>query len=148
MEENISKYYIPLIEDFYVGFEFEQQVLGLTNTTCLDRGKWNTCIYRGNDIRVIKSFIESENIRVKFLDKTDIESFGFVEKYEYNGDTIKYNSFVKDGYWLQYFNTTLSIKHMNKEDTGKSYFIFIGTIKNKSELKVLLTQLGIDYETK
>lgn len=31
----------------------------------------------------------------------------------------------------------------NKIDANKSYFIFIGIIKNKSELKVLIKQLGI-----
>lgn len=140
-----NKYYTPTIEEFHVGFEcewrrFEEDWHG---------GKINS------SIELYDAAIEYEagenqtyEYRVKYLDKEDIESLGWEnvedrgmsENYGYSFQKpIQYLSGGTAHYRLRYW----FINHRVRiEPLGGS--IFDGTIKNKSELKVLLKQLGIE----
>ncbi len=73
--------------------------------------------------------------RVKFLNKEDIEDLGFVKKFDHyvlRNILLRHN--IEDNYvYIEVIHTD-SIMH---------FFIFQGTIKNKSELKRIMYQLGI-----
>lgn len=128
-----DKYYTPTIEEFRVGFEYESQDLCL-NETCWVKEK-----YQGEELRTyLTDELERKEIRVKQLDKEDIESLGFT--------FIKENIFKKETeihkYELLFYNNQLTTINVNnvKETMGGYFF---GTIKNKSELQIILKQLTI-----
>ena len=145
----MDKYYIPSIEEFYTGFEYEEEVIIYTDKGWFTHKGlgWEKRIFDSTDYmenyylseRVKRGLVNKYNptIRVKYLDKEDIESLGF----KHDTNTEKYLSFNKDNLWLQLttvFETTkLAIK-------DNETFLFIGIIKNKSELIKLLKQLGIN----
>lgn len=66
-----EKYYTPELEEFHVGFEYEVQ--------SIENAHWGKVICSSgfgafdDDI----NDLEEERIRVKYLDKADIESLGF-----------------------------------------------------------------------
>ncbi len=67
MENN--KYYIPKIEEFHIGFEYECK---------LNDSSWVKNIYNKlSEINFEEFSISQNNIRVKYLDSDDIESFNF-----------------------------------------------------------------------
>ena len=122
----MDKYYIPEIEEFHKGFEYELQC---------DEKHWlyNNTPY---DFDLISNCIVDNRCRVKHLDKADIESLEF---------TVADN----DPYWYDYKNDRF---YMYKESSTDKYWNindnesdigFRGVIKNKSELKRLLKQLNI-----
>lgn len=157
-------YYIPSIKEFYIGFEYEQIGTG---------GKYISVIYEGQVLRKnyyydeyesIEDLIEDGEIRVKHLDKDDIESLGFI----YKKSTDLYASIKKihlsDEFYLKkdidltyelllYYNgdnTNIDICLFsqelcnNGEYSGDEYMYQISlNIKNKSELKIVLQQLNI-----
>jgi hypothetical protein len=129
-----SKYYIPDISEFYVGFECE-----VYNKYSEE---WYIFLFNQvfEDTSVAYNFTEGK-YRVKYLDKSDIESLGFKQ------------ISTKDGFdTYLYEETTLGIYQKNSntyyiENPGG--VIFLGVIKNKSELIKLLKQLNIvDEEEK
>jgi len=84
----MDKYYIPKIEEFHIGFEYEEQV---------DRDEWiNITIAEVCELEFIADDLEHNqglSIRVKYLDQVDLESLGFEYisgeyRKEYKKDTI------------------------------------------------------------
>ena len=130
-----DKYYTPRIEEFHVGFEYESEVM-------------QSC---GSSVSYIKEIItEDDNIkelyypnewydfpRVKYLDKEDIEDLGF--KLDFNKEDVRFS----------YVNFPFRLNHVPHRDEvciykwGDEEDRFFGTIKNKSELKILLKQLQV-----
>lgn len=72
-EEIKNKYYLPEVEEFYVGFEYE---INHRNRDATDNRTWCKEKFRLSQepVRFIKYLLESEpeNIRVKVLDEEDI----------------------------------------------------------------------------
>lgn len=139
-----SKYYTPKIEELFIGCD---------------------CFYDGKPHKIISSNNLSKEalnrITFKFLDKEDIESFGF--KFDATRSKVDGNfvgSYGNEKYYLDYspynyngsFNPNVHLRIMKIKDFPiTSYqndyqFIYDGIIKNKSELKKLLIQLGIINE--
>lgn len=136
-----EKYYTPEIEEFHVGFEYE----------AFHNKKWffaegedhwvKSKVNFGTDILIISYAVDHDFVRVKKLDREDIESLGFdnyIPPREYD-HTWHYNG-SRDPKIKVWFN--------NKFPTVRMYssypaIQFQGTIKNKSELKKLLKQIGI-----
>ncbi len=139
----MEKYYVPTIEEMHAGFVFEandqqlkdwcQTVFGslLINN---EGGMYTT------DLKRIATWISNGDVRVKFLDREDIEACGWKRYGTEKGllsdrPTFVNNycllSFQEEGGWINIFNTTSDIQ------------IFSGKIKNKSELSRLMKQLGI-----
>jgi len=125
-----DKYYTPEIEEFHVGFEYEYN------------GK---CIFTNDMSIAFMNYLITNNnkqIRVKHLDQEDIESFDWEFKlngYSEDGVTT-FSKFQKgDKFLLLEDNlyTTIWMENLN------SVVYFRGTIKNKSELKRILKQIGI-----
>lgn len=156
METSIDKkFYVPSIEEFHVGFEYEEY----TNYDGVP--KYRSCIYgtEGNswDFKSMAFRLERHDFRVKCLDKEDIESLGWVfdrtqfdilEIFEFNRTTIdsiasKFiltlntkEKFLVIEYKEEYLYTPIA-------EDFTIYKIFTGKIKNKSELKKLMQQLNI-----
>jgi hypothetical protein len=147
-----NKYYEPDISEFYVGFEYEQQEPGLLARST---SEWKKMVFELTESSwKIYRYSNLSTIRVKYLDKEDIESLGF--KFTGNGESYsdELNSwhfdyvFTKKGFFdikLQYINwrandNEYSMVLIKKDDT----FVYRGVIKNKSELIKLLSQLKVD----
>lgn len=136
MNMETCKYYTPSIEEFHVGFEFETRQQEMQADECVYSNEWESTEHSTyHDNLHLQRNINSNYIRVKYLDREDIESFGFIHE----------NSYIyKLGQYRLHFleNEKGNIIHLydNVEDDDT---IFLGIIKNKSELKVLLKQLMI-----
>lgn len=126
-------YYIPFIEEFYIGFEYEYYVMNV----------WQQVAFHPSDFAYTETWLENLDkklLRVKYLDKEDIESLGFNTTAEYD----RYIEFT-DGnkkflYRMEY--KTMYIEDQPSPNTTRT--LFYGIIKNKSELKQLLKQLQIN----
>lgn len=150
-----NKYYTPNIEEFHVGFLFEVYV---------DRfNEWQlTSVHNMYDYQSVFTLglkkdsggnrVDDEWIRVKYLDKSDIESFGFKYITNDNPETVIFSeqdsNYEFDKYTLnkKYYSINLYLKR-----EGHKYNLLYGyndneligfTIKNRSELKKLLQQLN------
>lgn len=139
MESYISKkFYVPDISEFHVGFEYEIKT---------SSGIWiSTAANNLSAIRDIIETFEEKDIRVKYLDKEDIESLGWefekedvrlsILNFKLRNFKLSYDLFEEDKY-----NLILSI---SEHVSTTSQFRFISPIKNKSELKKLMKQLNIE----
>jgi len=138
------KYYTPTIDDFHVGFECEMK-----NSSDPIYFDWEHCTFKddfSNELsedycfEYLRTDLKEENIRVKYLDRDDIESCSF--NTEDNGECYnKTNAF--DIYGLYPWEWDKGIQNQYKIILNGDT-LFLGIIKNKSELKVLLKQLNID----
>lgn len=138
MKEN--KYYTPTIDEFYVGFECERKEVDNWEQYIVTSSTWSS----NSMWKMIRD--KQESFRVKYLDKEDIESVGF-KKYLGHSDICKDqtwqdNIFGKDLQFTLYDNGMLLIEYQDWEEE-EMVILFKGIIKNKSELVVLLKQLGI-----
>lgn len=133
------KYYTPSIEEFHVGFEFQ----GFA-----DNGWEDESIRNWRELcTVIDRYSHTAGFRVKHLDREDIESEGL--EYDNNAEPIPerdYNQMLipkafSKGAWMLYHYEIDNVVWIENYDTDSFYFK--GVIKNKSELKKLLKQLGI-----
>lgn len=134
-----SKYYTPTIEEFHVGFEYELKFMGKQYSYTF---KFNQ--FDSDDL--VDEIVENR-IRIKYLDREDIESLGWKYDKQYPGyPWVLYsketNSDKLDWLGMEYNPTTkyarIFYSYCN-EDTDK----FSGIVKNKSELKRLMQQLNI-----
>lgn len=137
--DEIGKYYTPEIEELHVGFE------GLQVKFDVDRG-WSDFFI--TDVDDLKAFdVAAVASRVKHLDREDIESLGLsydnnAEPYparEYEEMLIP-RAYAKDDWMLYHYEIDDVVWIENYKECS---FFFKGTIKNKSELKRILKQIGI-----
>lgn len=159
-----EKYYTPSIEEFHVGFECEWQCK-------IRKGTWNKQICDQDLVNIAYSTHEhadeeepfSEQFRVKYLDSSDIESFGFKKRLK--DEWIGWKDYALDtisGEIPYFLSATIHIPRMDDcykiylhryldDDTkletrineGESELVFKGKIKNRGELIRLLKQLSI-----
>ena len=149
-----NKYYTPTKEEFYIGFEYELRDLDGSKTTLSNNPNKHVFIYKNvfekktalfEDFNIINIRLSDNKIRVKYLDRSDIEDLGFTIK------TTSYGIYyIKGEYKIEYsWNKKLIISQQNKLLKTESFenegnILFIGDVKNKSELKILLKQLNIN----
>jgi len=139
------KYYTPEIDEFHVGFECEIQSSwgmqkGIYPSILREDTLTGFQLQKIGETETLKKVISG--IRVKYLDKKDIESLGFsyykthpgMEQMEFDKGEyeLTYDPNFKGKQWLR----------INLEGEG-DVTLFSGSIKNKSELKKLLKQLNI-----
>lgn len=142
----MEKYYEPLLEEFHLGFEYELLV---------PNGNYVSLVFGVNEI--IHSELEQFKddltkiahaiTRVKYLDISDIHILGW--KFIYNQNNSDYFKLstgnaikdTKDNWWSFRLEKDLRVFIQQYEHTR-----FLGIIKNKSELKKLMLQLGITNE--
>ena len=189
-----SKYYTPDISEFHVGFEYEvfdskyeYKVEKLSETKLkvlsdpITTTGWFKEAYEidsflyvegSSDIKSnIPSYIENDKVRVKYLDREDIESLGFKEDQEYKSTVDESNSDWHYDHGMKSNNGSLRLIYTNwriygSSETGKidyskyneysvvkivksvidgeQFVAFVGFIKNKSELKQILKMIGYE----
>lgn len=134
----MEKYYIPEIKEFYVGFEYEYF-----------KEVWNevACDLECDPIEELRSNIKENKVRVKYLDKEDIESLEFTITSQY-GNYIEFekeeNNILKTSYKFIYNeNKKLSVEFYNGRKHQSSTPLFWGIVNNKSEFKKLMKMLNI-----
>jgi len=153
----MNKYYVPDITELYVGFKCEMK-----NSSDPIHFDWEHCTFKddfSNELsedycfEYLRTDLKEENIRVKYLDREDIESLGFNDKH-YNNIQSRSSYFkIKENndvyqiavYWHMLKDDRESLIRIYKGKMHNYPYteIFRGEIKNKSELKVLLNQLKI-----
>jgi hypothetical protein len=132
----MSKYYTPEIEEFYVGFEYEYK--------SFQDEKWYKGIVSLVPDKVYSEYTDSlkelngllDRRRVKYLDREDIESLGWNLK----SNKTNHHTYHYGGYAITHsiLNNKIDIYYMDGSE-----FVNGIILKNKSELKKLLKQLGI-----
>lgn len=157
------KTYTPEIEEFHVGFEYEFHgmttggfaIMDFKNNTIEQMSDpdikiWDKCKVSTNpmfkrSLDSIENSIVSGQIRVKYLDQSDIESLGFVctktdkhNPYGLVNEYFKSNSY--GGLTLRHYPDTY---HIGLNDGNE---LFSGKIKNKSELRRVLKMVGYDTQ--
>ena len=149
----MDKYYTPTIEEFHIGFEFEEE---------FNNPNWNKMVRPPKDnyewvklkldtshsISRITSKLKQEKVRVKYLDIEDIESLGWKLSHEQNSQNPKgfYFTYVfrKSGMYLDFYpNRKDKITVHNGGHYEDYNCLFTGQVKNKSELKKLLKMIGV-----
>ncbi len=149
-----SKYYTPELSEFHVGFEFELKIPG--------EHFWRTediSDFEGPQIGnwPFEYALENGCLRVKYLDREDIESCGWQkltdelkkqwnpeEQMIYYYETIDHNLFYLNFYTDEiYTNRGLDFVREKVVVVIDGEGKFSGEIKNKSELKKLMKQIGI-----
>jgi hypothetical protein len=156
----VDKYYIPKLEEFHIGFEYEELCKNFHYHKLMkpeeDVYEWiNIKFDTSKSFSTISSKIKQDKIRVKYLDDNDIESFNF--NFNIVPNCFKDDEPLEDGYSFDVDENNTIILHINDDkltigrqhiysklsDNWYFFPLFNGIIKNKSELKVLLTQLNI-----
>jgi hypothetical protein len=146
----IDKYYTPEISEFHVGFEYELSSNIFPHMPV--RLTWTSQNFIGyEDVSTIESFIEEKFVRVRMLNEDDILDLGW-EKGEQSQfpreNQIVYR--IKDEkaeetcwFTLVFIQETGLIK-VEKRTTGMLDDEWGETlIRNKSELKVFMRQIGL-----
>lgn len=157
--ETEAKYYIPEIEEIIYQLTNVGEIFIVnSDTETLSKIQThpdipNTLVQfiRMNDVEAgkegIKYSINPELYRIKYLDSEDIESLGGVKisDYEYNINGVILQINCSD-------STHITILEIRQEwemtaipsKTAEYYFpLFMGKIKNKSELKKVLQMIGV-----
>jgi len=162
MKDEEHDYYYPVRKEFYIGFECE----------CFYKfpGKWMPITIDEQNFSIQSEdgdydddyiFAEKNEFRVKLLDKEDIESFKWEFKREFTRDKT-YNGLYptkeeyefgdtcsdKDSGWLEHYPESHKIRITTTDEgfnqDGPNYSVkFNGTILNKSELKDIMTKIGL-----
>lgn len=168
----MNKYYTPELEEFHYGFEYEQfedyDVPGKDK-------EWHKFVYgeNGSDNPESLTYVSAlgiklKTLRVKYLDREDIEELGFV----FNETTTQamggpsgsvmafdmlevemprgsrnvlenfYMTYAVPTNWVLIWNVS---KMFNSDDIKHTRFC--GKVKNKSELKRILNQIGVQWKS-
>lgn len=149
---NNEKYYIPTIEEFHVGFEYETNVFyDHPRHPKFKQTEWvSQIVDEIDEFEDLKDSIESGLIRVKYLDKEDIESLGFKWCSSDSRDSIYAVDNIKSFGNVYYYriihcesknNVIIQLMYIEPYLSPKT--VFNGTIKNKSELKKVLIQTKV-----
>ena len=145
-----DKYYKPELDEIYTAPDLFYTGEGLFS----DKILINPFLYRSKEVSFdLRDVLNLNIVLVKYLDKEDIESFGFICT-GYNSDGYKFQNIIDDYLFydidynpedseliIEKFYQSKLIAHKTGEYNSNT--LFHGFIKNKSELKVLLKQLGL-----
>jgi hypothetical protein len=164
MQSNMEtqKYYTPSIEEFHVGFEFEHEIFEMPDNNSNDpNGKWwnkstikciGDCSSRTiapiTELAVVEAIMTTyvrDVVRVKYLDKDDIESLGWKPitlTDEIYGCISCYEIETTDQYFLLGLYKDGKVRISSGMNTPRFLFCHL-PIKNKSELKKLMSQINI-----
>jgi hypothetical protein len=130
-----NKYYVPEISEFHVGFEYEY--LNAKDDWKTTNDFSNEYMYEDSPLYGVIKDLQQNKIRVKYLDKEDIESLGFKMSEEFKSEFVSKNPIRR----ILFYEEGHEISILDNITTGRRCSNLY--IKNKSELKVLLKQLNI-----
>lgn len=148
-----NKYYIPEPREFHIGFEYEM----FEDFDTLPEKSWHKFVYGENGTDNPENLTyplggKMDNIRVKCLDRQDVEELGWEviqEPYRWQFQYKEWNRWKftcdiytsKDPFPIPHPNSgSISIKD-NKD--GDDYCVFYGYIRNKSEFRRIMEHLDI-----
>ncbi len=171
-----KQYYTPKIEEFREGFEFETTTMSSGGLTIMDLSQpekpleiikdpqsiWDKRIFALNpdilwedSVSHILALLRNGQVRVKWLDREDIETFGWA----FSGRTIDnwYDLVESRTMGLSnYSNRSFKIQHDFRTNqgivirgyeydnfSGDSETLYRGICRNKSELEETLKKVGI-----
>lgn len=125
-------HYTPTIEEFHVGFEYEQKPYYYENQAYGDFKP--SILSNAGTIQWIELELKAGNVRVKRLHKDDIVSLRWVfQKLEDNG--VMRFTFYDRGINLElYYDTGTKLTRIKLDHSDYGQIYFEGMIKNKSEL--------------
>lgn len=145
-----SSYYTPDISEFYVGFEYVHHMKPQPENNY--DGVYNTRVFNTTHLALVynrivaKEGLSIDEILIKYLDKQDIESLGFIDLgsmwfFKQDCLTVNGENFLncKIRMWT---NNQLDI-YADYKDNDELQLIFRGVIKNKSELVKVLKMIGV-----
>lgn len=138
MEEKHT-YYTPTIEEFHVGFQYEEDFMS-------GDGDWRKVTFevKDDDLWHIPGKLEEGWIRVRHLCHEDIVGLGFneiVPNHQWAGNLFGVT------YVLTKSEETFQIikgAGINAIIKGEYLVLFLGTIRNSSELKRIMKMVGIE----
>ncbi len=152
-QKSNGDYYTPEMEEFRPGFEFEVRYAGAPPSI----PEWikgelkylNTVGFTSQQYDdkggVTKQWVEPDCVRVKYLNKEDVESLGWKPLSGFDDQ-----GFERDNYFLTFRERfiTLQVRDITRYMDGvlcdtSNAVLYQGLIKNKSELKKLMQQLNI-----
>ena len=140
----MSKYYTPEIEEFHVGFEYE--ILEMGSKTKYHPATLNDCDDLTGDYDGLTLLYEIASkrhlVRVKHLDREDIESLGF-KRDLMRGNNVFSKSHPKNKSIITTLRTYFEMDKGRVTLSSNARMFIDVDLKNKSELKRLLKQLGI-----
>ena len=154
----MAKYYTPDISEFHVGFEYERMNGYDWECSEIILSDFSGMYCNRNEENEFDEIaLHLREVRVKYLDVKDIESFGFTHTTSLNGyqENFRieklfrrlnedYDSTMWVNVYLQYapdIHRVAISGDISDGTMGEKFFE--GIIKNKSELKRLLIQLNI-----
>lgn len=143
-----SKYYRPRIEEFRIGFEFE----GLIKTLSWGEepeASWLPITLGGNappdklfSGQLLQDFTKVRDnlkfFRVKCIDREDIESFGAFVDTDRAFKRYQMSFIIPEKCSIDFFPETNNFRIGDREG-----YLFRGSLRNKSELKEILIQIGV-----
>lgn len=145
-----NKYYTPKIEEFHVGFDYET-LFKLVDGDYWKQDRFN---YHSPSILQLKDSIKEGLVRVKYLDKEDIESleFEFKETNKMRNWYIKEQIYERLPGGSSYTFWSMTVEHdpdmkivkITANIDGTTEVFFEGLIKNKSELVRILKMIGVE----
>jgi hypothetical protein len=140
-----GKYYTPEIEDFVIGFEFEQQKYSrevewyprIVESYFFATPSYGPGECGEAEISEVWDALQRGYIRAKHIDNPDVMSLGWLvdEELEPIGYVIKSENKT---FILRGFEGATLIQILSDQRQ-----IFFGSLKNKSDLKRLMVQLAI-----
>ena len=134
MESHLNpKYYVPEINEFHIGFEYEYEDINESGSTT----SWYKTVIKENECYIIDQHLKYSddlNLRVKYLSREDIESLGW----KFNTDL-----YIRNNLTLQVHKDSITIKYYDNFNNDSRTLVEQINIKNKSEFITLLKQLRI-----
>jgi len=148
--KNMDKYYTPELEEFHVGFEYEslEKIRDASGRTSWNKWTLKNAPSRLAGIHNIYFEGKEDKLRVKHLDREDIESLGAIKGDDvHGGKHPSYDSFIlrrqeKQDNFILLFNYTDNWLTVYTEGNTED-IRFYGTIKNKSVLTQVLKMIGV-----
>jgi hypothetical protein len=142
-------YYTPTLDEFHCGFECE----------IFENDEWHRCTlgYRKSKIAQLRGMLQASvgsfgqtitidsdtlmtNLRVRFLSKRDLQSLGFI----LSGTSQCITTFEGYEHQVKLYetgNSAPTVQIIDREDSD----CFYGQVRNISELKRILRQVGVPY---
>ena len=134
MESHLNpKYYVPEINEFHIGFEYEYEDINESGSTT----SWYKTIVKENECYIIDQHLkysDNLNLRVKYLSREDIESLGW----KFNTDL-----YIRNNLTLQVHKDSITIKYYDNFNNDSRTLVEQINIKTKDEFITLLKQLRI-----
>ena len=155
-----NKYYTPELKEFHIGFEYEFHGMTTGGLVFMDfknnksstvheptNKVWNKEIVNldlmySRSLSDIDKLIIDKKIRVKYLDKKDIESQGYIHKKYKQDEYSEMRIYIGKKFEVQFFGWDISVENKHLRGRIDIYLqdepFFRGTVKNISKFKEVL----------